>query len=535
MYHAIFILVSIFIHFVIINSQDVQILIMNGLLVTGEEGIESFLGHILIGKNGKILSVLRETGNIGNELKEKYPNSEIIDAKEKIVIPGGVDPGVKFNYLEGKYNIETSDDFYTGTIAAVCGGTTTVIDVVESDLNERETLVEALKNKLEDGDENSVADYSFHMIVNCLNYLDIEVPIRTTIYKYGVNTFKFDTYTEKPKLTKEEMKIAFSLLKKFGGLAIINCEEEELIRSKISECSDEDRIKPKTYELVHSPESERNEILDIINMAKEIGFPQGIHISHISSDLALRTIKDIKRQGFIATTEVTPHHLILTNEVYDIKNNNAIDYIVCPPLRTKNDIEKLWKGLNEGIIDFVVSDHSPFTKEQKRGKRTKPDYRLFYNKDLSMNKTFDTTSEKWTKKNPELNEIPQGFAGVETRMILMYHYGVVQKKISLEKYVEVTSTNAAKRYGLYPKKGILQRGSDADIVIIDPNDQTKIKAEKLHHNTNFCPYEDMTVNGRIKTIFIRGNKLFDNYQMLPSLLTHKGNMIRRMRYFLGEM
>ena len=528
-------LIVLLIQLIIINSQDAQTLILNGLIANGVEGVEPFVGHIVIGKNGKIINVIRETGTEGNDLKAKNPNSEIIDAKNNIVIPGGVDSAVKFTYLEGKNNIESSDDFYTGTIAAVCGGTTTVLDVVEADLNERETLTEAVKNKLVEGEENSVADYSFHLIVNNLNYIDIETPIRNTIYKHGINTFKFDTYTDKPKLTKEEIKTTFLILKIYGGLAIINCEEEESIKSKILECSEEDKVKPKSYELAHSPESERNEILDIVNMAKDVGFPQGVHISHISSDLALRSIKDIKRQGFIATTEVTPHHLILNNEVYDNKNNNAIDYITCPPLRTKNDNEKLWKGLNDGIIDFVVSDHCPFTKDQKRGKRTKPDYRLFYNQDLSMDKTFDTTSEKWTKKTPEFNEIPQGFAGVETRMILMYHYGVVQKKISLAKFVEVTSTNAAKRFGLFPKKGLLQRNSDADIVIIDPNGETKIKAETLHHNTNFCPFEDMTVNGKIKTVLIRGNKLFDNYQMLPSLLTHKGNMIRRMRYFLGEM
>ena len=530
-----YILILLLIQLIIINSEDVQTLIMNGLIATGKEDIEPFIGHVLIGKNGKIVNVIRETGIESNNLKQKYQNAELIDAKDKIIIPGGVDSGVKFGFLEGVNNIESSDDFFTGTVAAVCGGTTTVIDVIEPDLNERENFMEALKYKLEEGEESSVADYSFHMTVNYIDYLDIESPIQKIIYKYGINTFKFDTYTEKPKLTKEEMTNIFTILKKFGGLAIINCEEEELIKSKIAEFSEEDKIKPKSYELAHSPESERNAISDIINIAKEIKFPQGVHISHISSDLALRSIKDAKRQRFIATTEVTPHHLILNNEVYDNKNNNAIDYITCPPLRTKNDNEKLWKGLNDGIIDFVISDHCPFTKDQKRGKRTKPDYRLVYNQDLSMNKTFDTTSEKWTKKNPEIQEIPQGFAGVETRMILMYHYGVVEKRISLQKFVEVTSTNAAKRYGLYPRKGLLERGSDADIVIIDPNEQTKIKAEKLHQNTNFCPFEDMIVNGKIKTVFIRGNKLFDNYQMKAALLTHKGNMLRRMRYFLGEM
>ena len=529
------ILIILIFQLIISNCEDVQTIIMNGLIVTGKEGVVPFIGHILIGKNGKIINVIRETGSESNLFKDKYQNSDIIDAKDKIVIPGGIDPGVKFDFLEGIHNIESSDDFFTGTVAAVCGGTTTVLDVIEANLIERESMTEALKNKLLNGEENSVADYSFHMTVNYFNILENESTIQKIIYKYGVNTFKFDTYSDKPKLTKDTMNNVFTILKKYGGLALINCEDEELIKSKISECSEEDKSKIKTYELVHSAESERNEIFDVINMAKEIGFPQGIHISHISSDLALQSIKNFKTKGFIITTEVTPHHLILTNEEYDNKKSNAIDYITNPPLRTKNDIEKLWKGLNDGIIDFVVSDHCPFTKDQKRGKRIKPDYKITYNSDLTVTKKYDTTTEKWSKKTPDFNEIPQGFAGVETRIILMYHYGVVEKRISLEKFVEVTSTNAAKRYGLYPKKGLLERGSDADIVIIDPNEETKIKAEKLHHNTNFCPFEDITVKGKIKTVFIRGNKLFDNFQMKPAILTHKGKMIRRMRYFLGEI
>ena len=529
------IFILLLVHLAITNCQDVKTIILNGLVATGKEGIEPFLGHVLIGKNGKIVKVVRETGSDANDLKQKYDNVEFIDAKDKVVIPGGVDTGVRFDFLEGVHNIESSDNFFTGSIAAVCGGTTTVVDNIVANLNERETFTEALKYKLEDAEQTSVVDYSFDMKINYVNHLNMysENIIKKIIYKYGINTFKLDTYTKKPKLTKEEITQVFQILKKYGGLAIINCEDEEIIDANIAECSEEDKLNPKFYARTHTPQSEREAINEIIRTAKEIGLSQGVHISHISTELATHLIKEAKRQGFIATTEVTPHHLILTDEVYEDKN--GIDYITSPPLRTKNDIENLWKGLIDGTIDYVVSDHCPFTKEQKRGKRTKPDYRLFYNNDLTMNKTYDTTYEKWTKKIPAFNEVPQGVGGVETRMILMYHYGVVEKRISLSKFVEITSTNAAKRYGLYPRKGLLERGSDADIVIIDPNEETKIKAEKLNQNTNFSPFEDFTLSGKIKTVFIRGTKLFDNYQLQPAVLTHKGNMLRRMRYFLGQI
>ena len=528
------ILLILLFQLVIINCQNIQSIIINGLLVTGKESLEPYLGHILIGKNGKILNVLRETGKELNEIKEKYKDVEIIDAKDKIVIPGGVDAGVKFDYLEGIYDIESSDNFFTGSVAAVCGGTTTILDIIEPNLNERETFSEALKSKLDEAEHNSVIDYSFHMVINYIknDILMIEKFIKKAIYKNGINSFRFDTYTKKPKLSKIEMNSIFKLLKKYGGLAVVNCGDENLIKENFSQCTEDEKSNPNFYSKVYTPDAERDSIEEILKIAKDVGFAQGIHISHISTESSMLLIREEKKNGFIATTEVTPHHLILTEDVYDGKN--GIDYITSPPLRTKNDVEKLWKGLNEGIIDYVVSDHCPFTKEQKRGKRTKPDFRLFYNKDLSINKTYDTTSEKWsTKKSPEISEIPKGFGGIETRMILMYHYGVVEKRLNLQKFVQVTSTNAAKRFGIYPRKGLLERGSDADIVIIDPNEQTKLKVEKLHMNTNFCPYEDLTVNGKIKTVFSRGTKMVDNYQLLSNALIHKGNALRRLRYFLG--
>mgnify|MGYP002625334287 CR=1 FL=1 len=525
-------LILVLIQLILVNSQDIRTIIVNGLLVTGKQDVSPFLGHILIGENGKIVNVIRETGFELNELKEKYQNAEIIDAKDKIVIPGGVDAGVRLDFLEGKNNVESSDNIFTGSVAAVCGGTTTIVDLIEPDLNEREKPVEALGYKFDDAEHSSVIDYSFHMALNYISKvkMNIDKSIKKTIYKYGVNSFKLVTITQKEKLNDQEILHVFNLLKKYGGLAVVSCENEEIINSKIAEVSDEDKYMPMFYAKTHTPESERDEIEHIINIAKQVGFTQGIHINHISTEMAAHLIKKEKMNGFIVTTEVTPHHLILTEELYEGKN--GIDYITSPPLRTKKDIERLWRGINEGTIEYVVSDHCPFTKEQKRGKRTKPDYRIFYNDDMSINKTYDTTYEKWSK-NPKFYDVPQGLAGIETRMILMYHYGVHEKRINLEKYVEITSTNAAKRLGLYPRKGLLERGSDADIVIIDPNETTILKAEKLHMNTNFCPFEDLTLNGRIKTVFSRGAKMVDNYVLLGSALKHKGNMLRRMRYFLG--
>ena len=525
---------------IFINSQEIETLILNGKLVTGKEGLSPFIGHILIGKTGKIIDVIRETGTESLSLVTKYKNIEIINAEKNIVIPGGVDPGVKFDYLEGSNHIESSDNFFTGSVAAACGGTTTIIDIIEPNLNEREKNINALKNKMEEGKLNSVIDYSFHFKLNylddfLLNREQIERNCRKIIHQYGINTFNFDTYSNKYKLSKEQMVEAFKIIKKYGGLAVVNCNDEKFILNEKSKYvnSNEDKTNFKYFLEAYSPLEEKKAINEIIEIGKEIGFHQGIHITHISTEGALFLINEAKKNGFIATTEVAPHHLILTEDIYN--KNNSYDYITSPPLRTKKDIEYLWQGLNDGIIDFVTSDHCPFTKEQKRGKRTKPDFRIHYNEDLSMNKIFDTTYEKWSDKIPSIFDIPQGLPNIETRLILIYHFGIVEKRINLQKFVEITSTNAAKRFGLYPRKGIIEKGADADIVIIDPNEKTKIKAETLHQNSDFCPYEDMIVNGKIKTVLSRGTKMVHDYKITKECLSHKGNMLRRMRYFLGDI
>ena len=539
-YKYLFLILSIIIQLSFINAQKVKTMILNGLLVTGKENQAPFKGHILISKEGKIIDVIRETGIESNQLQSQYKDIEIIDAENNIVIPGGIDSGVKFDYLEGKYFIESSDNFYTGSVAAAAGGTTSIVDIIEANLNEREKNINAIKNKLEDGKLNSVIDYSFHLK---LSYLDnllvnremIENNCRQIIHQYGINTFNFDTYSMKYTLTKEQIIDALKIIKKYGGLAIFNCLDEKLILKEISKYNEDNELydtnKFKAFLEAYSPFEEKVAINDIINLGKKIGFAQGVHISHISTEGALFLIHETKKNGFIATTEVTPHHLILTEDLY--KSKDAIDYITYPPLRTKNDIEQLWRGINEGTIDFIVSDHCPFTKDQKRGKRTKPDFRIFYNEDLTMDKIYDSTYENWGETNPSIFDVPQGLPGIETRLILIYHFGVVEKRISLEKFVEVISTNAAKRFGLYPRKGILEKRADADIVIIDPNEKTKIKVEKLHQNTDFCPYEDMNLNGKIKMVFSRGTKMVNDYKITKECLNHKGNMLRRMRYFLG--
>ena len=525
-------ILSTFLLIIEVNSE-IKTIITNGQIVSGQLGTSPFIGHILIDSSGIISNILQCDDST---LQEQYPDAEIINAKNKIIIPGGVDPSVYFQYSKGEQKIETSDDFYTGSIAALCGGTTTFIDIAEPDVSEEDTLKETLFDRIQSAEEKSILDFTFHMGINYYITVknNIDTSIRQIINKSGVSSFKVDNSSFNSLLNDNQKIEIYKILKKYGGLVIANCEEEKEMQNNYNKLTSTEKESLKYYSNIYSSENERDYIEKVISEIKKIDFPQGVHFNSISSELSVHAIQEAQKSGIIATASVTPHHLILTNNIYEESNDN-IDYITSPPLRTQKDIDSLWKGLNENILDFVSSDHSGFTQQQKRGKSIKPDYRIYYKDDLTVKKNYDTTSEKWWKKDLPFSEVPKGVPGVETRLILIYHYGVVEKKISLEKFVQITSTNAAKRFGLYPRKGLLERGSDADIVIIDPEEETVLDAETLHQNCDFCPYEKMKLQGRIQTVFVSGEKLFDDYQLLPKALKRHGNFLKRTRYFLGHI
>ena len=528
-------LFSFIILFCIISQikTEIKTIITNGKIVSGQVGSTPFIGHILIDSSG-VISKIQQGDD--STLIEKYPDAEIYDAKNKIIIPGGVDPSVYFQYTKGEQKIETSDDFYTGSIAALCGGTTTFIDMAEPDVTDEDTLKETLFEKVQSAEEKSVLDFTFHMGLNYFVSFEnqTDTSIRQIINKSGVSSFKVDSSSFNSNLNENQKMEIYKILRKYGGLIVSNCEEEKLMQSNYNKLSSSEKESLKYYTNVYTSEMERDKIEKVISNIKKYDFPQGVHINSVSSELSVHAIQEAQKDGIIVTASVTPHHLILTNTIYEESNEN-IDYITSPPLRTQKDIDSLWKGLNENIIDFVSSDHSGFTQQQKRGKSIKPDYRIYYNDDLTVKKNYDTTSEKWWKKDLPFIEVPRGVTGIEERLILIYHYGVVEKKISLEKFVQITSTNAAKRFGLYPRKGLLEKGSDADIVVIDPDEKTVLGVENLHENCDFCPYEKLKLQGKIQTVFVGGKKLFDDYKLSPKALKRHGTFLKRTRYFLGHI
>jgi dihydropyrimidinase len=191
--------------------------------------------------------------------------------------------------------------------------------------------------------------------------------------------------------------------------------------------------------------------------------------------------------------------MLLTETLYETPGFEPAQYAMAPPLRSAADAEAMWAGLIDGSLDFVVTDHCPFTLAQKQGRRRTPEFRRLPEGTVAM-----PPEAPWSENTPPFNQIPGGAPGVETRVPLVYHFGVNQGRLSLNQFVEVTSTAAARLFGIYPQKGTIAPGADADLVLFDPNLEVTISADALHQNCDYTPYEGMQVKGWPRTVLSRG-------------------------------
>jgi dihydropyrimidinase len=213
--------------------------------------------------------------------------------------------------------------------------------------------------------------------------------------------------------------------------------------------------------------------------------------------------------------------MLLTDALYKGPGFEPAKYAMAPPLRSTADTDAMWLGLSDGSLDFVVTDHCPFTLAQKRGQRRTPEFRRL------PGRTVTAPSEvPWSDDPPSFNQIPGGAPGVETRVPLVYHFGVNRGRLSLNQFVEVTSTAAAKLFGLYPKKGTIAPGADADLVLFDPNREVSIAAEALHQNCDYTPYEGMRVKGWPQTVLSRGEIILRDGQFIGS--EGRGHYLKRV-------
>ena len=431
----------------------------------------------MIIKNGRIITASQDyTADIFIEkdlitaidTNLNFKADYILDAKGKYIIPGGIDAHTHLDMPLG--NIKSSDDFETGTIAAAFGGTTCIIDFPTQSRGMR--MCEAFEEWKEKAKHKAVIDYGFHMIITDIQENNLKE--MDELLEEGVTSFKL--FMAYPDTLMVDDATIFRTMKHsvdIGALVCIHAENGSVIDEIIRLSLAEGKTTPIYHALMRPCAAEAEAVNRAIAIAEIAGAP--VYIVHVSCDESLRKIAEAKERGLPVYAETCPQYLFLSIEDMNKPGFEGAKYVLTPPLRAKHNQEKLWSGLRGKILDVVSTDHCPFRfKDQKiLGK------------------------DNFTK-------IPNGGPGIENRMQLTFEGGVRQGRISLNRWVELTSTNPAKLFGLYPEKGTIAVGSDADIVIWDPEKEFTISANTHHMAVDYSMYEGIKVNGKADIVISRG-------------------------------
>lgn len=437
-----------------------SILIKNGRIITATD---DYMADIFI--EGETIS------QIGKNLKVNADQE--IDATGKLVMPGGIDPHVHLDMpFMGTYS---SDNYETGTRAALYGGTTTVIDFILQ--TQGKSLQSALQEWKGRSDNNAVGDYSFHMAVTDFNE-DTKKEIQHFIEVEGITSFKtFMAYKGALMIDDRQMVGLMQEVKKHGGLINVHATNGDMIDFLIAQHKSEGKLSPLYHYLSQPEVTEAEASSRFADLADYTGCPG--YIVHLTCEGALNAVRFATRRNQHVFVETCIQYLILDASLYE-QNFEGAKWVMSPPLREKKDQETLWAGLNQGLVNVVATDHCPFMWEQK-----------LMGKD-------------------DFSKIPNGHPAIENRMELLFSEGVNKGRITLNKYVEVASTNAAKIFGMFPKKGTIAIGSDADIVLFDPNEKHTLSAKTHHMNVDYSGYEGWQVTGKVKTVLLRGQVVIDN-------------------------
>ncbi|MBU3143000.1 dihydropyrimidinase [Clostridium sp. CF012] len=451
-----------------------SIIIKGGTIVTPRK---SYISDIKI--EGEIIV------SIGENLEED--KSQIIDATGCLVFPGFIDSHTHLD-LDTGYT-RTADDFKTGTAAAIIGGTTTILDFATQ--NKGETLSEALNNWHNLSKNVSSCDYGFHMAITEWNE-DIKNEIEI-MCKEGITSFKAYMAYDNLRINDGDIYDILKCLKKYNSILGVHCENGDLVDTMIKEQLCSGNTSPAAHPLSRPNMVEAEAVSRFIDIAYLAGAP--IYIVHLSTKEALEVVLKARKRGQTVYIETCPQYLLLDDSLYLGEDFQSAKYVLSPPLRKKDDIERLWEALLAEDIDIIGTDHCSFNLKGQKEHGIK-----------------------------DFSKIPSGIPGIEHRPILMYTYGVEKGRITKEQMCSLVSENIAKIFGMYPRKGTLQVGSDADIVIWDMLAERIISVDNQKQNVDYTPYEGFKTIGYAKQVFLRGSHIVEDGNIINENL---GKYIKR--------
>lgn len=438
-----------------------SLLIQNGLVVTAT--------------GSGVADIYVEDGTIkliGTKLDVNA--DQVVDATGKYVLPGAIDP---HTHLAMPFmGTHAQDDYETGTIAAACGGVTSVIDF---DLQQKgESILEAVQRKQSWADGKVAIDYSLHPAIMDPRP-EVIAEVKDAILEYGTPSFKiFMVYDF--RVDDATMVELLKQTKAHGGLVQVHAENVHIIDHLNKKFEKEGKLTPYYHAKSRPNIAEEEAVFRAAKMVEMTG--SKIYIVHLSSKEGLARVKEARDNGVKVFAETCPQYLLLDEECYKEEGFNGAKYVMSPPLRTKESNEALWDGIAKGDVQVLATDHCPFDLNGKKDMNGKDDYK----------------------------KIPNGAPGIETLLMLAHSEGVAKGRITLEKMVDILSTSTARMFGM-DKKGEIRVGKDADIVVFDPEQKFTITQEKLHMNVDYTPFEGLEVTGMPVETYVRG-KLVSKWQ-----------------------
>jgi len=433
-----------------------QVLIKNGILVLSNRMEENDLLIV----DGKIKK-------IGKNLSYDADKTNLTEASGKIILPGGIDAHVHFQLPTPAG--PSCDDFLTGSRAALAGGTTFCFDFVTP--LRGQLLKDALTNRQREA-QKSLTECRLHMGIT---WFDHTIPrqMHWCVKEAGIHSFKvYLAYKGSIGIEYSELEEVMKTAASLGAVVMVHCEEGDTILKTQKALLAQGKTAPRFHAVSRPNETESDSVKKVIDLCRETGCQT--YIVHTSTAQSINYIRQAKSEGLPVFCETCPQYLLLDESVYEKPSAEVLKYVISPPIRSIQDQTALWTALQDGTVDVISTDHCPFN--------------TFGQKDTGLH---------------DFTKIPNGAGGVEFRLALLYTYGVMKQRINLQQFISLTSTNAAKIFGLFPHKGQISEGAEADLIIWNPEKKTTVSVNSQLQNCDSNIYEGMELQGHADMVFIK--------------------------------